>query len=79
MWTEKCKSITTVQQIAIKKYICTMANRLVVSSVTENTYSSRIFIQLIIKIDPRVGGYFGHAVIYKIERTERSRHHHLQW
>ena len=56
-----------------------MANRLVVSSVTENTYSSRIFIQLIIKIDPRVGGYFGHAVIYKIERTERSRHHHLQW
>lgn len=29
-----------------------MADRLVVSSEKENTYSSRILIQLIIKIDP---------------------------
>lgn len=53
-----------------------MADRLVVSSAKENTYyihqeyssnESLKLTQLILS-----GGYFGHAVIYKIETTERE-------
>lgn len=55
MWTEKCKSITNIYQIAIKKYTCALTERLVLSSV--NTYSPRIFIQRITKINPTDFGW----------------------
>lgn len=73
MWTEKCKSITNIYQIAIKKYTCALTERLVLSSVKRThihqEYSSNESLKLIQLI--LGGGYFGHAVIYK---TQRSQH-----
>lgn len=47
MWTEKCKSITIVYQISIKKYTCAKTDRLVVSSVKDRTYYIQLPLQLI--------------------------------